>query len=104
LIFAPEHLAPKSLLHWVSMFAWKVEPCALSVPVAHAGALPAAAGALEAAAVVAGAAGAEVAAVEGAAAALVGEVAVLLLLLQAAAANNTPAVSRDAAMRVVLTR
>jgi hypothetical protein len=85
------------------MFAWKVEPCALSVPVAHAGALPAAAGALEAAAVVAGAAGAEVAAV-GDAAALVGEVAVLLLLLQAADANNTPAVSRVAAMRVVLTR
>jgi hypothetical protein len=107
LIFAPEHLVPKSLLHWVSMFCWNVEPCALSVPLAHAGALPAAAGALdapvEAAAVVAGAAGAELAA-DGDGAALVGELDVLLLLLQAAAANNTPAVSRDAAMRVVLTR
>jgi hypothetical protein len=86
------------------MFAWNVEPCALSVPEAHAGALPAAAGALEAAAVVAGAAGADDAAVVGAGAALVGELVVFLLLLHAAAANKTPASSRDVAMREVLTR
>jgi hypothetical protein len=86
------------------MFAWNVEPCALSVPLAHAGALPAAAGAVDAAAVVAGAAEADVLAVVGDAAALVGDVAAFLLLLQAADANNTPAVSRVAAMRVVLTR
>jgi hypothetical protein len=87
------------------MFAWNVDPCALSVPVAHAGALPAAAGALdapvEAAAVVAGAAAADVV---GAAAALVGALVVFLLLLHAAAANKTPAISRDVAMREVLTR
>jgi hypothetical protein len=86
------------------MFCWKVEPCALSVPVAQAGALPAAAGALDAAAVVAGAAAAEDAAVVGAGAALVGELAVFLLLLHAAAANNTPASSREVAIREVLTR
>jgi hypothetical protein len=86
------------------MFCWKVEPCALSVPLAQAGALPAAAGALDAAAVVAGAAGADKAAVVGAGAALVGELDVLLLLLQAAAASNTPAVNRVAAIREVLTR
>jgi len=104
LILAPEHFTPKSLLHWVSMFAWNVEPWALSVPVAHAGALPAAAGALDAAAVVAGAAEADVLAAVGDDAGLVGELADFLLLLQAADANNTPAVSRVAAMRVVLTR
>jgi hypothetical protein len=60
------------------MFAWNVEPCALSVPLAHAGALPAAtAGALDAAAVVADAAGAELAVV-GDAAALVGALEVFL--------------------------
>jgi hypothetical protein len=89
------------------MFCWKVEPCALRVPLAHAGALPAAAGALdapvEAAAVVAGAAAAELAA-DGDGAELVGELELFLLLLQAAAANNTPAVSRVAAIREVLTR
>jgi hypothetical protein len=87
------------------MFAWNVEPCALSVPEAHAGALPAAAaGALDAAAVVAGAAGADVAAVVAAGADVVGELVVFLLLLHAADTNSTPAVSRAAAMRVVLTR
>ncbi|HEY5455170.1 MAG TPA: hypothetical protein VIJ96_06860 [Acidothermaceae bacterium] len=74
----------------------------------HAGALPAAAGALDAAvdaaAVVAGAAGADEAAVVGAGAALVGELVVFLLLLHAAAANKTPAISRDVAIREVLTR
>jgi hypothetical protein len=85
------------------MLAWNVEPCALSVPEAHAGALPAAAGALDAAAVVAGAAAADVVAAA-AGAELAGGLDVFLLLLQAADANNTPAVSRAAAMRVVLTR
>ncbi len=85
------------------MLAWNVEPCAANVPLAHGGALPAAAGALDAAAVVAGAAGADVAAVVAAGAEVVGELVVFLLLLHAADANNTPAVSRVAAMRVVLT-
>ena len=104
MIFAPEHLVPKSLLHWVSMFAWNVEPCALSVPEAHAGALPAATGAVDEAADVVGAVVADELAAVGDAAELVGDVAAFLLLLQAADANNTPAVSRVAAMRVVLTR
>jgi len=86
------------------MLAWNVEPCAANEPLAHGGALPAAAGALDAAAVVAGAAGADEAAVVGAGAALVGELVVFLLLLHAAAANKTPASSRDVAMREVLTR
>jgi hypothetical protein len=86
------------------MFAWNVEPWALSVPLAHAGALPAGAGALDAAAVVEGAAGADVAAVVAAGAEVVGELVVFLLLLQAAAANKTPAMSRDVAIREVLTR
>jgi hypothetical protein len=93
------------------MFAWNVEPCALSDPVPHAGALPAAAGALDAAvdaaavdaaAVAAGAA--DELAADGDAAELVAALLVFLLLLQAAAANNTPAISRDVAIREVLTR
>jgi hypothetical protein len=88
------------------MFAWNVDPCALSEPVPHAGAGPAAAGALDAAvdaaAVVAGAA--DELAADGDGAELVGELEAFLLLLQAAAANNTPAISRDVAIREVLTR
>jgi hypothetical protein len=98
------------------MFCWKVDPCALREPVPHAGALLAAAGALEAApdaavdaavdaaAAVAGAATAAELAPDGGGAALVGELVLLSLVPHAAAANNAPAVSRVAAMREVLTK
>jgi hypothetical protein len=72
--------------------------------VPHAGAVPAgAAGALDAADDVEAAAGAEVLAAE-VAAGVLDVLAVLFLLLEhAAAASNTPAISRVAAMREVLT-
>jgi hypothetical protein len=84
------------------MLAWKVEPCALSVPVAHGGAEPPDAAALAtledepaAGVLAAGALAAEVG---------VDEALVLLLFVpHAAAANNPPAVSKVAAMREVLT-
>jgi len=83
------------------MFAWKVEPCALSVPVAHAAAAAGAdaAGAAEldaAAADVVAAAGADVDAEE------LDFVLLLSLVPHAAAASKAPAVSRVAAMRDVL--
>jgi len=80
------------------MFAWNVEPCAFSEPVAQAAA----------------AAGADAADVEAAAADVVAAAGVdvegdeldfdllLLLVPHAAAANKAPAVSRVAAMREVL--
>lgn len=76
----------------------------------HAGALLAAAGALETApdAAVEAAPDAAVDAAElapdGDGAALVGEVVLLSLVPHAAVANNAPAVSRVAAMREVLTK
>jgi hypothetical protein len=84
------------------MLAWKVEPCALSVPVAHGGAEPPAAGALAALdeEAAAGALAADVLPAEVG----VDEALVLLLFVpHAAAANNPPAVSKVAAMREVLT-
>jgi hypothetical protein len=81
--------------------AWNVEPCALSVPVAHAAAAAGAeaAGALDvdaAAADVVAAAGAEVDAD------VLDFELLLLFVPHAAAASNAPAVSRVAAMREVL--
>jgi hypothetical protein len=79
------------------MFAWNVEPWALNVPVAQAGAATDAAaddGAVDAA---------DVLAADAEGALDVGLVVLFLLVPHAAAANKTPAVSRVAAMREVLT-
>jgi hypothetical protein len=82
------------------MFAWNVDPWALNVPVAHAGAEPAGAAGDEAPAGVE----AEVLAADAEGVLDVGLAVLFLLVPHAAAANKAPAVSRVAAMREVLTR
>jgi len=34
-MFAPEQALWKSLIHWLTAFAWALDPCALSEPEAH---------------------------------------------------------------------